>query len=122
MAAGITFTVYSEAGNIDRAWPFDVVPRIIDKSEWDRIEAGLKQRLKALNCFIDDIYHDKRIVKDGVFPAEVLADSKNFRAACVGANPPFGVGLTRPTSCATATAVYAGRQRVPSLLHAGNRR
>jgi len=91
MAAGITFTVYSEAGNIDRTWPFDVVPRIIEKTEWDRIEAGLKQRLAALNRFIDDIYHDRNIIRDGVFPAEVLADSKNFRAACVGANPPFGV-------------------------------
>ncbi|MDP2028857.1 MAG: circularly permuted type 2 ATP-grasp protein [Thiobacillus sp.] len=91
MAAGITFTVYSEAGNIDRAWPFDVVPRIIDKAEWDQVAAGLKQRLSALNLFIDDIYHEQKIVKDGVFPAEVLADSKNFRAACVGANPPFGV-------------------------------
>lgn len=84
MAAGITFTVYSEAGNIDRTWPFDVVPRIIEKTEWDRIEAGLKQRLAALNRFIDDIYHDRNIIRDGVFPAEVLADSKNFRAACVG--------------------------------------
>ena len=91
MAAGITFTVYSEAGNIDRAWPFDVVPRIIQKDEWDRVEAGLKQRLRALNRFIDDVYHAQKIVKDGVFPAEVLAESKNFRAACVGANPPFGV-------------------------------
>ena len=91
MAAGITFTVYSEAGNIDRAWPFDVVPRILSKTEWDHIEAGLKQRLKALNLFIDDIYHEQKIVRDGVFPADVLADSKNFREACVGANPPFGV-------------------------------
>lgn len=91
MAAGITFTVYSEAGNIDRAWPFDVVPRILSKAEWDRIEAGLKQRMKALNRFIDDLYHGQQIVKDGVFPAEVLADSKNFREACIGANPPFGV-------------------------------
>lgn len=91
MAAGITFTVYSEAGNIDRAWPFDVVPRMIEKTEWDGIEAGLKQRLRALNRFIDDIYHGQNIIKDGVFPAEVLADSKNFRPACVGANPPFGV-------------------------------
>ncbi len=91
MASGITFTVYTEAGNIDRAWPFDVVPRIIEKPEWDRIEAGLKQRLKALNLFIDDIYHDQKIIRDGVFPAEVLAESKNFRAACVGANPPLGV-------------------------------
>ncbi|MBI3431111.1 MAG: circularly permuted type 2 ATP-grasp protein [Hydrogenophilales bacterium] len=91
MAAGITFTVYSEAGNIDRTWPFDVVPRILPKAEWDRIEAGLKQRLAALNRFIDDIYHERNIIRDGVFPAEVLADSKNFREACIGANPPFDV-------------------------------
>jgi len=67
------------------------VPRIIEKSEWDRIDAGLKQRLRALNRFIDDIYHEQKIIADGVFPAEVMADSKNFRAACVGANPPYGV-------------------------------
>jgi uncharacterized circularly permuted ATP-grasp superfamily protein len=91
MAAGITFTVYSEAGNIDRAWPFDAVPRILPRAEWERIEAGLKQRLKALNLFIDDIYHEQKIVQDGVFPADVLADSKNFRQACVGAKPPLGV-------------------------------
>jgi uncharacterized circularly permuted ATP-grasp superfamily protein len=91
MAAGITFTVYSEAGNIDRAWPFDVVPRIIEKREWERIEAGLKQRLQALNLCIQDLYHAQRIVKDKVLPAEVLADSRNFRSACIGAMPPHGV-------------------------------
>ena len=86
---GITFTVYSEEeGTIDRAWPFDIVPRIIPKSEWDRVEAGLKQRVKALNLFIDDLYHKQKIIKDGVFPAEVLADSKNFRPQCVGVKPP----------------------------------
>jgi uncharacterized circularly permuted ATP-grasp superfamily protein len=86
---GITFTVYSEEeGTIDRAWPFDIVPRIIPKSEWDRVEAGLKQRVKALNLFIDDLYHRQKIIKDGVFPAEVLADSKNFRPQCVGVKPP----------------------------------
>ena len=76
---GITFTVYSEGDAIDRAWPFDIVPRIIPKSEWDKVEQGLKQRVQALNLFIDDLYHDQRIIKDGVFPKEVLAKSKNFR-------------------------------------------
>ncbi len=86
---GITFTVYSEEeGTIDRNWPFDIVPRVIPKSEWDLVEAGLKQRVKALNLFIDDLYHDQRIVKDGVFPGEVLAESKNFRRQCVGVTPP----------------------------------
>ncbi len=89
---GITFTVYSENdGMIDRSWPFDIVPRVIDKAEWDIVEAGLKQRVKALNMFIDDLYHDQKIIKDGVFPKEVLADSKNFRPQCVGVNPPHGI-------------------------------
>ena len=91
-AMGITFTVYSEEeGSIDRTWPFDIVPRIITKTEWDAIEKGLKQRVKALNLFIDDIYHKQKIVKDKVFPAELLADSKNFRKECVGVNPPLNI-------------------------------
>lgn len=89
---GITFTVYSEEGGaIDRAWPFDIIPRIIPQAEWDRIEAGLRQRVQALNLFIDDLYHDQRILKDGVFPAEVLAKSVNFRPQCVGVDPPLGI-------------------------------
>ena len=89
---GITFTVYSDKeGTIDRNWPFDIVPRIIPKSEWDAIEAGLIQRVKALNMFIDDLYHEQKIIKDGVFPAEVLADSKNFRPQCVGVSPALGI-------------------------------
>jgi uncharacterized circularly permuted ATP-grasp superfamily protein len=89
---GITFTVYSEEGGaIDRAWPFDVIPRIIPKSEWDRVETGLKQRVQALNLFIDDLYHGQQIIKDGVFPAEVLAKSVNFRPQCVGVDPPLGI-------------------------------
>lgn len=57
MTLGITFTVYSDGANIDRAWPFDLIPRVIDKREWARIDAGLKQRLTALNQFIDDLYN-----------------------------------------------------------------
>jgi len=89
---GITFTVYSEEeGSIDRAWPFDIIPRIIDRSEWQQVEAGLKQRVQALNLFIDDLYHKQQIVKDKVFPEELLKDSKNFRPQCVGVDPPHGV-------------------------------
>ena len=86
---GITFTVYSEEeGSIDRAWPFDIIPRIIDKKEWDQIEQGLIQRVQALNLFINDLYHGQKIVKDKVFPAELLHDSVNFRPQCVGISPP----------------------------------
>jgi uncharacterized circularly permuted ATP-grasp superfamily protein len=89
---GITFTVYSEEeGTIDRNWPFDIIPRVIPQCEWQVVEAGLKQRVKALNLFIDDLYHDQQIVRDGVFPAEVLADSKNFRPQCVGVDAPLGI-------------------------------
>lgn len=91
MASGITFTVYSEAGNIDRVWPFDVLPRIIDGGEWRRVEEGLKQRLQALNLFIGDLYAERRIVRDGVFPEKILAESRNFRTPCVGVRPPHGV-------------------------------
>jgi uncharacterized circularly permuted ATP-grasp superfamily protein len=87
---GITFTVYSEQGNIDRAWPFDIIPRLIDYQEWKSIEAGLKQRLKALNCFIDDVYNEQSIIKDGLLPAELIHSSGNFRQECIGMRPKFG--------------------------------
>lgn len=88
---GISFTVYTEEGNIDRAWPFDIVPRTIEASEWRIAEAGLKQRLKALNLFINDLYHDQNVIKDGIIPAHIIKDSKNFRPECVGVSPAFGV-------------------------------
>lgn len=89
---GITFTVYTqEEGSIDRSWPFDIIPRIIAKSEWDGIEQGLKQRVRALNLFINDLYHDQKIIKDKVFPAELLANSVNFRKECIGVNPPLNI-------------------------------
>jgi uncharacterized circularly permuted ATP-grasp superfamily protein len=87
---GITFTIYSEKGNIDRAWPFDIIPRLIEFQEWKNIEAGLKQRLKALNCFIDDVYNEQSIIKDGLLPAELILSSSNFRPECVGMRPKFG--------------------------------
>ncbi|MEY4229971.1 MAG: hypothetical protein RLZZ362_820 [Actinomycetota bacterium] len=91
LAMGITFTVYSDGRGIDRAWPFDIIPRVIAASEWRRIEAGLEQRLRAINMFIDDLYHEQRIVADGVFPADLLEQSVNFRPECVGASPLHGV-------------------------------
>ena len=84
---GITFTVYSDQGGIDRAWPFDIIPRMIDGAEWDRTEAGLKQRLRALNMFIHDMYHDRSIITDGVFPAYIVDSSANYLAPCKGAMP-----------------------------------
>lgn len=90
-AMGISFTVYTEGQNVDRAWPFDIIPRVIERREWMRTEAGLQQRVRALNAFIDDIYNAQRIVKDKVFPAELLKESANFRRQCVGMKPAHGV-------------------------------
>jgi len=88
---GITFSVYSEEGNIDREWPFDIVPRVIQSSEWRRVQLGLEQRLKALNLFIDDLYNEQRIIKEGIIPKSLIGTSKNFRKQCVGFSPPRGV-------------------------------
>ncbi len=88
---GISFTVYSEGSNIDRAWPFDIIPRTIDKKEWERTESGLKQRVNALNLFINDLYGEQKILKDRVLPKELLAQSRNFRTQCQGIKPPHGV-------------------------------
>jgi uncharacterized circularly permuted ATP-grasp superfamily protein len=90
-AMGITFTVYSEGENIDRSWPFDIIPRIITTAEWSTVSEGLIQRLTAMNMFIDDLYNDQRIITEGIFPREVIASSANFRPECVGAKPKGGV-------------------------------
>lgn len=88
---GVTFTVYSEGRNVDRTLPFDVIPRVIPRSEWTRTEAGLRQRVQALNLFIGDIYGEQRILRDKVVPRSILKDSVNFREQCVGIRPPLGV-------------------------------
>ena len=91
LTAGITFTVYSDGQNIDRAWPFDIIPRMIDGREWDQVSLGLQQRLIALNRFIDDLYNERNIIADGVFPAELLDASANYRPQCRGVRPAHGV-------------------------------
>jgi len=88
---GITFTVYSDGRNVDRTLPFDLIPRVIPLREWQRTEAGLKQRMRALNLFIGDVYGAQRIIKDKVFPAMLLEHSVNFRPQCVGIAPVLGV-------------------------------
>ncbi len=91
LTMGITFTVYSDGENIDRAWPFDIIPRLIPGDEWAQVEIGLAQRLRALNHFIDDVYNEQRIVEAGIFPRVLLDDSANYRPECRGVSPKFGV-------------------------------
>ncbi len=88
---GITFTVYGDDSGTEKIFPFDLIPRIVQQFEWQHIEAGLKQRIKALNLFIDDVYHDQNIIKEGIIPEEILTKAKSFRAQCVGVNPPKGI-------------------------------
>jgi uncharacterized circularly permuted ATP-grasp superfamily protein len=88
---GITFNVYGEQAGVEKIFPFDILPRIVSATEWSRIEKGLKQRIRALNLFIDDIYHGQKIIKDGVVPAEILFSAKSYRKQCIGWNPPRGI-------------------------------
>ncbi|WP_127470741.1 circularly permuted type 2 ATP-grasp protein [Thiomicrorhabdus aquaedulcis] len=81
---GISFTVYSDKGNIDRLWPFDVFPRTIAETEWQTISKGLVQRLKALNLFIEDVYNEQAIFKAGIIPLDVVLSSKDYRPECKG--------------------------------------
>ena len=88
---GITFTVYGDEQGTERILPFDVVPRIVPGDAWAPIERGLKQRIEALNLFIDDVYHERKIVRDAVIPAAVVESSQGFRPQCAGLDPPGGV-------------------------------
>lgn len=88
---GITFAVYGHTDGTEKVWPFDVVPRPMAADEWTRIEAGLKQRIRALNCFLDDIYGPQRILNDGVVPRDLIETAKTFRPQMKGFRPPQGV-------------------------------
>jgi uncharacterized circularly permuted ATP-grasp superfamily protein len=79
MRQGVTFTVYNDERGTERIFPFDLMPRIIPGSEWAHLEEGLKQRITALNLFLHDVYHEQKIVKDGVVPREILYSAKHFR-------------------------------------------
>jgi uncharacterized circularly permuted ATP-grasp superfamily protein len=88
---GITFNVYGATDGVEKIFPFDILPRIVSATEWTRIERGLKQRIQALNLFLNDIYHDQKILKDGVLPKEIIFSAKSYRKQCIGWNPPAGV-------------------------------
>jgi uncharacterized circularly permuted ATP-grasp superfamily protein len=81
---GITFAVYGSDAGTERLIPFDIIPRIIPSSEWQQLQAGLKQRVQALNLFIHDIYHDQNIVKAGVLPADQVFRNAQYRPEMQG--------------------------------------
>ncbi len=88
---GVTFNVYSDNQGVERIFPFDIIPRIIAAQEWRSLETGLKQRIKALNLFLDDIYNEQLILKDGKIPTEVINTATGFLKPCLGIKPPQGI-------------------------------
>jgi uncharacterized circularly permuted ATP-grasp superfamily protein len=91
MSQGITFTVYSSGEGIEKIFPFDIIPRILEAAEWKHIEAGIKQRLKALNIFLKDIYHQQFIIKDGIVPAKLIYSCANFVRQMVNVDVPYDI-------------------------------
>jgi uncharacterized circularly permuted ATP-grasp superfamily protein len=91
MSQGITFTVYNSGEGIEKIFPFDIIPRIIENKEWKQIEAGIKQRLKALNTFLKDIYHLQFIIKDGLVPPQLIYSCPNFLREMVNVDVPFDI-------------------------------
>ena len=99
---GITFTVYGHEDGTEKVWPFDLVPRILDAKEWVDVEKGLEQRVRALNMFVDDLYNDRKIIKDKIVPEDLLQSSATYRKQMIGFHPPHnawchisGVDLVR---------------------------
>ena len=88
---GITFAVYGDNRGVEKTMPFDLVPRIVPADEWTQIEKGLAQRLTALNMFCQDIYHEQRILREKIIPAELIYGAKSFRREMFGVNVPKNV-------------------------------
>lgn len=90
-AMGMTFNVYHDNQGLEKILHLDIVPRIIPNSEWKKLEAGLKQRIHALNLFLQDIYNEQKILQDGIVPSELILGSKDFLKPCMGLTPPKGI-------------------------------
>ena len=88
---GISFSVYSEGNNLDRLWPFDIIPRAITLKEWVMVSKGLRQRTKALNAFIHDVYNRQKILAEDVVPADLVLKSPNYKLECIGMRPRHSV-------------------------------
>ena len=91
MQMGITFGVYGDQKGLEKIFPFDIIPRIINAQDWNLIERGVTQRVYALNKFIHDVYNEQKIIKDGVISKEIILSSVAYRKECLGLKPPKGI-------------------------------
>jgi uncharacterized circularly permuted ATP-grasp superfamily protein len=106
MRQGITFTVYNDNQGTERIFPFDLMPRIIPQSEWQRLVAGLEQRITALNLFVKDVYGEQTYPEGGVIPAPYVLGARHFRREFMGFKVPQGTSTStfvEPTSSAAPT-------------------
>ena len=90
---GITFNVYGDKKGTEKIFPFDILPRIIPAHEWEMLERGMKQRIKALNLFINDIYNEQKILKDKIIPRALVLSSECYLKQCKGLTPPQGIWI-----------------------------
>ena len=88
---GITFAVYGDSDASERIIPFDIVPRVFLPDEWSRLSEGLVQRVDAINAFLDDIYGERRILKEGILPEDLVLGNAQFRPEIAGMRPPHGI-------------------------------
>ena len=129
LTQGIGFTVYGDEAGTDRIFPFDLIPRIVPADEWEVIERGLVQRLRALNLFLADVYHRQRILEAGIVPADLVFGSRNFRREMIGVDVPGdiyahigGVDLVRDGDGPLPRAGGQPAHPVGRQLHAGEPR
>jgi len=88
---GITFNVYGDQQKEERIFPFDIIPRTVEPEDWSLMERGLKQRIHALNLYLQDIYGEQKILRDGIVPPELIYSGQSFRQECKGLTPPKGI-------------------------------
>ena len=110
MQQGITFETSGESGaSHERPFPLDLVPRVLSGAEWREIKRGLAQRIRALNHFVDDVYHAREIVREGLVPWRLVAGCPHFARAVHGIRPPAACTRTWRAAIWCATATAAGR-------------
>jgi uncharacterized circularly permuted ATP-grasp superfamily protein len=115
---GITFGVYGDKDAAERLIPFDIVPRVIARAEWTRLEAGLIQRVTALNLFLKDVYGARAILKENIIPLELILRNPHYRPEMIGRRTTSGCILPASTLCASTTTLSTSSKTTRARLRA----